>query len=76
MGMRRSFPRYRFSGAKAARLIERAGLTQVLTSSALEVGTNAVWRWMNDRAEPTVGNLMRLSLLLECKMEDLVERER
>ena len=78
--MPRSIPRYCFSASKARRLIGRAGLTITLAAAHLELSTNSVGRWFapegGRRAQPTVGNLKRLSTLLNCGMEDLVEVER
>ena len=78
--MPRSIPRYCFSPSKARRLIDRAGLTITLAAAHLELSTNSVGRWFapegGRQAQPTVGNLKRLSLLLGCSPDDLIEVER
>ena len=58
----------------------RAGLTVTRTAAHLELGTNGVIRWFalqgGRQTQPTVGNLKRLCILLECSMDELVEVER
>ncbi len=60
-------------GPKIKELRNKAGLTQKDLADQLHVTYQAVSRWENDDAEPSIGTLKEMCGILNCSIEELFE---
>lgn len=60
-------------GIKTAR--EASGMTQAELAQALGVSQGAVANWENGSNGPTAGNLIKMSAILRCSVDDLLKRD-
>ena len=63
-------------GPKIKELRNKAGLTQKDLADQLHVTYQAVYRWENDDAEPSIGTLKEMCEILNCSIEELFEIEK
>lgn len=70
--MSRSDPRERNGNAIARRRLEM-GMTQGELADRLGVKREALSRWENSRAVPKIDALLKMSKVLDCTVEDLID---
>ena len=70
--MSRSDPRERDGNAIARRRLEM-GMTQGELADRLGVKREALSRWENSRAVPKIDALLKMSKVLDCTVEDLID---
>lgn len=63
------------TGEKIAALRRKKGITQELLSETLAVSRQSVSRWEQDAAFPETEKLIRLSRILECSIDYLLNNE-
>ena len=63
-------------GPKIKEYRNKAGLTQRDLADQLHVTYQAVSRWENDDAEPSINTLKELCVILNCSIEELFDMER
>lgn len=63
-------------GPKIKELRNKAGLTQKELADKLHVTYQAVSRWENDDAEPSIDTLKEMCGILNCSIEELFDMER
>ena len=63
-------------GPKIKELRNKAGLTQKDLADQLHVTYQAVSRWENDDAEPSIGTLKEMCGILNCSIDELFEIEK
>ena len=63
-------------GPKIKELRNKAGLTQKDLADQLHVTYQAVSRWENDDAEPSIGTLKEMCGILNCSIEELLETDK
>ena len=63
-------------GQKIRELRNKAGLTQKQLADKLYITYQAVSRWENEDAEPSIDMLKRICVVLNCSIDDLFEMEK
>ena len=56
------------------RLREAQGFSQLEFAMALGVTPGAVSHWENGRRKPDIDDLVRIAQLLNCKVDDLIDK--
>lgn len=56
------------------RLREAQGFSQLEFAMALGVTQGAVSHWENGRRKPDIDDLVRIAQLLNCKVDDLIDK--
>lgn len=51
---------------------KRAGLTQVEVAKVLEISIDTLWRWETGASEPRATDLLKMSELFRCSVDDLL----